>query len=64
MGAYEYQCTSCDLDGNGSVNTVDLLDLLAAWGTDPGGPPDFDGDNNVSTNDLLLLLANWGPCPK
>ncbi len=53
-----------DLDGDGSVSTVDLLDLLAAWGTDPGGPPDFDGDNNVSTPDLLILLANWGPCPK
>ena len=52
-----------DLDGNGSVSTSDLLDLLAQWGSDPGGPPDFNGDGTVSTTDLLELLANWGPCP-
>ncbi len=51
-----------DLDGNGSVGITDLLALLAAWGTDPGGPPDFDGDGNVGVTDLLTLLANWGPC--
>jgi hypothetical protein len=52
-----------DLDGDDNVGTADLLDLLAAWGTDPGGPPDFDGDGNVGTSDLLYLLSNWGPCP-
>ncbi len=41
----------------------DFLDLLAQWGTDPGGPPDFDGDNIVGINDFLALLANWGSCP-
>ena len=51
-----------DLDGSGTVGTADLLMLLGAWGTDPGGPPDFDGDGSVGTTDLLELLANWGPC--
>ena len=51
-----------DLDGDGSVGITDLLALLGAWGTDPGGPPDFDGDNTVGILDLLTLLANWGPC--
>ena len=51
-----------DLDSSGSVATADLLSLLAAWGSDPGGPPDFDGDGNVGVSDLLILLANWGPC--
>ncbi len=51
-----------DLNGNGSVGILDLLALLAAWGTDPGGPPDFDGDGTVGILDLLTLLANWGPC--
>ena len=37
-------------------------ELLAAWGTDPSGPPDFDNDGTVSILDLLALLANWGPC--
>ncbi len=48
--------------GNGTVGILDLLVLLAAWGTDPGGPPDFDGDGMVGILDLLTLLANWGPC--
>ena len=52
-----------DLDGNGSVGAVDLIDLLVAWGSDPGGPPDFDGDGNVGATDLLALLVNWGLCP-
>ncbi len=51
------------LNGDGNVGITDLLELLAAWGTDPGGPPDFDGDGNVGITDLLELLANWGPCP-
>ncbi len=52
-----------DLDGSGGVGIADFLALLAAWGTDPGGPPDFDGDGNVGIQDFLALLANWGPCP-
>ncbi|MCH8151573.1 MAG: hypothetical protein IH830_04265 [Planctomycetes bacterium] len=52
-----------DLDGDGGVGILDLLALVAAWGTDPGGPPDFDGDGIVGILDLLILLANWGPCP-
>ncbi len=50
-----------DLDGDVSVGILDLLALLAVWGSDPGGPPDFDGDGNVGILDLLTLLANWGP---
>jgi hypothetical protein len=52
-----------DLDDSGDIGINDFLDLLAAWGTDPGGPPDFDGDGDVGINDFLELLANWGPCP-
>ncbi|MFB3098891.1 MAG: FG-GAP repeat protein, partial [Acidimicrobiia bacterium] len=40
----ERQACSWDLDATGSVGILDLLALLAAWGSDPGGPPDFDGD--------------------
>ncbi len=52
-----------DLSGNGGVDVPDLLELLAAWGTNPGGPPDFDGDGMVDLTDLLTLLAAWGACP-
>jgi YVTN family beta-propeller protein len=53
-----------DVDGDGDVDTADLLELLAAWGDCPDPPEecpaDFDGDGDVDTADLLTLLANWG----
>ena len=51
-----------DLSGNGSVDVPDLLALLAAWASNPGGPPDFDGNGIVALPDLLALLAAWGAC--
>ena len=50
-----------DLDDDGAVGITDFLLLLAAWGTDPGGPPDFNGDSTVGITDFLELLAAWGP---
>jgi hypothetical protein len=49
-----------DLDGDGVVSTSDLLLLLGAWGSDPGGPPDFDLNGSVGASDLLILLKHWG----
>ena len=54
-------CTE-DIDGDESVGVVDLLALLAVWGTCPGCPEDLDGDGRVTVTDLLALLAAWGPC--
>lgn len=63
IGAYEFQVALCpwDLDNSGSVDTGDLLELFAQWGT--AGPADFDESGSVDTADLLILFANWGPCP-
>ena len=52
-----------DLDASGAVGILDLLALIAQWGSDPGGSPDFDGDGIVGLFDMLTLVANWGPCP-
>ena len=52
-----------DVDGNGGVDVVDLLALLAAWGPcpPPGDcPADFDGDGTVDVSDLLTMLGHWG----
>ena len=49
-----------DFDGDGDVDTADLLHLLGAWGTGDG---DVDGDGDTDTADLLALLADWGECP-
>ncbi|MDY7109936.1 MAG: hypothetical protein SYC29_14990 [Planctomycetota bacterium] len=62
--AYIFRWTgdSCpaDFDGDGVVNTADLLFLLGAWGTPDG---DVDGDGDTDTVDLLELLGAWGECP-
>lgn len=57
--------TTCpaDLDADGEVGIQDFLALLAAWGTDPDGPPDFNGDDIVAIDDMTRLIADWGPCP-
>ena len=51
---------AADLNSDGIVDTSDLLELFAQWGT--AGPADFDGNGVVNTADLLILFANWGPC--
>lgn len=53
-----------DLDGDGTVGLVDLLQLLAVWGgcSGPDCPQDLDGDSTVGTGDLLIIFANWGSC--
>jgi hypothetical protein len=48
-----------DLNGDGFVNVLDFLILLAAWGT-PGG--DTNGDGTTDVLDFLAILAAWGPC--
>jgi hypothetical protein len=59
----ESQPCPADLDSSGDVGPADLGNLLAAWGSDPGGPPDFNGNNTVGPEDLGTLLAAWGQCP-
>lgn len=51
-----------DLDNSGDIGVTDLLEVLGAWGSDPGGPPDFDSDGNVGVTDLLAVLGAWGSC--
>ena len=48
-----------DFDGDGDVDTADLLSLLGGWGTGDG---DVDGDGDTDTADLLALLGSWGAC--
>jgi polyhydroxybutyrate depolymerase len=52
-----------DINGDNVVGINDFLDLLAAWGPNPGHPADLDGDDVVGVTDFLVLLAHWGACP-
>jgi hypothetical protein len=52
-----------DVNGDRSVDVLDLLEVLANWGPCPGCPADVNGDTVVDVLDLLEVLANWGACP-
>jgi hypothetical protein len=51
-----------DVDDDGEVNVLDLLQLLSQWGECEGCSGDSDGDGQIGVIDLLALLAQWGPC--
>lgn len=52
-----------DVTGDGAVNVLDLLAVLAGWGPCPpppaSCPADLDGSGAVDIVDLLEVLANW-----
>ena len=53
---------AADLDGDGIVDSADLLMLLGIWGAcDDCGAclTDLDGDCAVGASDLIILLGNW-----
>lgn len=50
-----------DFNGDGSVNTLDVLDFLNAWNAhDPRG--DWNGDGSFNTLDVLAFLNDWNAC--
>ena len=54
-----------DVDGDGTVNASDLLDLSKAYGSDPSKPNwnpncDFNNDDKVEASDLFNLSKNYG----
>ena len=52
---------SYDFDGDGSVGSSDLLDLLSEFGTSGDGLiADGDGDDTVNVTDLLGFLTEFG----
>ena len=46
-----------DLDGNGVIDTEDLLDLLGNLGCTSCDDLDLDGDDIVGVGDILIILA-------
>ena len=59
-------CTG-DTNGDGSVNVIDLLAVIGAWGTCTDCDEDITGsdglpDGSVNVLDLLAVIASWGEC--
>jgi predicted outer membrane repeat protein len=55
-------CTA-DINGDGSIDVDDLVDLILNWGVCVDCAADLDGDDLVGVDDLVLLILGWGPCP-
>lgn len=53
-------CTA-DIDGNGTVDGIDLATLLGNWGT-ANAIADLDSNGIVDGIDLAIVLGAWGPC--
>ncbi len=54
-----------DVNGDGTVDVIDLLTLIPAFGSQVGGPgydvtSDFDGDGYVDVFDLLYMIGTFG----
>jgi hypothetical protein len=54
-----------DINGDGSVDVIDLLWFVDAFGSVPGDPnyspvADLNADASVDVVDLLTLVENWG----
>ena len=64
--AIDFIVSACagDVTGDGSVNVLDLLALLSAWGDCDSDicPEDVNGDGMVNVLDLLIVFEAWGEC--
>lgn len=50
-----------DFNGDGTVDSEDMSQLLTNWGLNSfkANPYDLDGDGTVGSGDLAILLDNW-----
>ncbi|MEE2908221.1 MAG: agmatine deiminase family protein [Planctomycetota bacterium] len=49
-----------DVDGDGDVDVVDVLAVIADWNCVDDCPGDVNGDSIVNVEDILIVLANFG----
>ena len=62
-GICEIVSDNCpDINGDGTVNVSDLLQLIGAWGPCGGCDEDIDDSGEVDVTDLLMAIASWGDC--
>lgn len=51
-----------DLNGDGTVDALDLAVLLGAWGSTSDPASDINASGLTDASDLAVLLGSWGPC--
>jgi len=39
---------------------LDLIEVILAWGPNPGHPADINGDGTVDVTDLIAVILAWG----
>ena len=52
-----------DVNVDGVVNVLDLIELIMSFGPCEGCPADINDDGIVNVLDLIALIMNFGPCP-
>jgi|GEM_PF-1883314 len=57
----ECECEG-DVDGDGTVNIDDIIEVILAWGDVGPNPADLNGDQVVNAVDLGLVLTYYGSC--
>ena len=57
----ECECAG-DVDGDGTVNIDDIIEVILAWGATGSNAADLDGDGTVGLQDLVLVLNFYGQC--
>jgi choice-of-anchor B domain-containing protein len=57
---FDYDCNDCaaDFNGDGDVNTQDVLSFLNAWNAGDDSA-DINGDGTVNTRDVIAFLNLW-----
>ncbi|MDP7004761.1 MAG: hypothetical protein QF718_00930 [Phycisphaerales bacterium] len=50
-----------DVNGDGTTDVSDILDVVGAWGTSDSDA-DVNDDGVVNVADLLVIIDGWGPC--
>ena len=51
------------VDSDGTVDVLDLLAVISAWGACDGDcSADFDSNGTVDVIDLLIVIQYWGAC--
>tara|TARA_Y100000034_G_scaffold112889_1_gene147304 strand:+ start:233 stop:5500 length:5268 start_codon:yes stop_codon:yes gene_type:complete len=56
--------TTCpaDINNDGIVDVIDLLQVVNNWGSIMDIPADINSDGIVDVIDLLYVVNSWGPC--